>query len=80
MNLSIRGFPADTTEQEIRDALEKFGAKVNSVEIMLSENPDRHLAVVDIDTDRLGIDVIADRINGVVWKGKRLVAQGTLHP
>jgi hypothetical protein len=76
MNIGISGFHPDTTEEEIRTGLEKFGAVVNSVVITPSEDPDRYVATVDIDTDKLGMKVIADKINGKIWKGKRLVAMG----
>ena len=79
MNIGISGFPPDTSEEEIREALEEFGAVVTSVMITPSEDPDRYVATVDIDTDKLGMKVIADKINGTVWKGKRLVAMGYLY-
>ena len=79
MNIGISGFTPDTTEEEIREALEKFGAVVNSVKITASNDPGRFVATVDIDTDKLGMKVIAEKINGTVWKGKRLTATGYLY-
>ena len=79
MNIGISGFPPDTSEEEIREALEEFGAVVTSVMITTSEDPDRYVATVDIDTDKLGMKVIAEKINGTVGKGKRLVAMGYLY-
>ena len=79
MNIGISGFTPDTTEEEIQEALEKFGATVRSVKITTSDDLDRYLATVDIDTDKLGMKVIAEKINGTVWKGKRLAATGYLY-
>jgi len=79
MNIGISGFPPDTSEEEIREALEEFGAVVTSVMITPSEDPDRYVANVNIDTDKLGMKVIADKINGTVWKGKKLAASGYLY-
>ena len=79
MNIGISGFTPNTTEDEIREALEKFGAVVRDVKITPSDDPNRYLATVDIDTDKLGMKVIAEKVNGTVWKGKRLSASGFLY-
>ena len=55
MNIGISGFPPDTTEEEIREALEEFGALVRNVKITTSNDPNNFLATVDIDTDKLGL-------------------------
>ena len=34
--------------------------------------------MVDVDTDETGAKIIAERINGHVWKGKRLRARAYL--
>jgi len=78
MHISISGFPADTGEDEIRTALEAFGATVNAITMEPSDNGKRPLAVVDVDTDETGAKIIAERINGHIWKGKRLLARAYL--
>ncbi len=71
MYISIGGFPEQVTETEIREALERFGAKVSSVTLEPGSG-DYTLALVDVDTDESGAKALAERINGHVWKGKRL--------
>ena len=79
MNLGISGFPPDTTEEEVHEALEKFGAVIQGVIITPSTDPDRYLATVTIDTNRTGIKVLAKKIDGTTWKGKRLSAADFLY-
>jgi len=74
MHISVRGFPSGTSEAEIREPLEELGVKVLDVTIQSSENDDRHLAIIDIDTDEAGCKYLVDRLNGRVWKGQKLVA------
>lgn len=78
MNIGISGFPPDTTEAEIREALENFGAVVNSISIEPSEKEGGYLATVDVDTDETGCKVLAEQINGKLWKGKQLRATAYL--
>ena len=74
MEIIIAGFPPDTTEDEIKEALEGYGAPTLEVKIMESNDPDRYTAAVDVDTDETGCRVLAEKINGTVWKGKKLRA------
>lgn len=78
MHISISGFPADTSEEEIREALEESGATVTKITMEPSDSGKRTLAVVDVDTDETGAKVIAERIDGHVWKGRRLTARAYL--
>ncbi len=71
MHISIGGFPEQVTEAEIREALERFGAKVKSVTLEPGSG-DHTLALVDVETDEPGAKALAERINGYIWKGKRL--------
>jgi hypothetical protein len=78
MHLSISGFPDDTEEEEIRTALEEFGATVNTITMEPSDDGGHTLALVDVDTDDTGAKIIAEKINGRIWKGKRLRARAYL--
>ena len=78
MKIAIGGFPPDTSEAEIRQALEEFGAVVNSVRIETSEVEDKYLATVDVDTDETGARMLAEKIDGKFWKGKVLRANAYL--
>ncbi len=75
MHISISGFPPDTTEQDLREPLEEFGAIVKSIRIEPSDDDHNYLALIDVDTDETGCKVLADRINGHVWKGRKLRAR-----
>lgn len=74
MKIAVRGFPPETTEEEIREALEKYGAVVEKIVIEPAKNPEEYLALIEIDTDETGCQVLADAINGTVWKDRRLRA------
>jgi hypothetical protein len=79
MNIAIRGFPSDTTEDEIRTALEEYGVPVERLTIHPSDDQNRFLAVVSVDTNQAGIKVLAQKINGQVWKGQQLSAEYFLY-
>ena len=76
MHISIRGFSPDTPEQEIRQALEDFGAQVNSITYEASSGEPQ--VIVDVETDRLGAKALAGQIDGRFWKGKKLRARSYL--
>lgn len=74
MKIGIAGFPPDTSEEEITQALKGFGVPVKRVAIEPSKDQDRFLAVVEADVDEAGARVLVDLINNKVWKGKTLRA------
>lgn len=78
MKFVIGGFPPETTEQEIREPLEEFGAVITKVTIQPSEKEDGFLAIVEVDTDETGRKVLAEKINGKMWKGRKLRAPSIL--
>jgi hypothetical protein len=75
MHISISGFLPETTEEELREPLEEFGAVVKGITIEPSEDDHNYMAIVDVDTDEIGCKVLADKINGKVWKGRKLRAR-----
>ena len=75
MKIGIAGFPPDTTEEEIGQALKDFGVPVTHVTIEPSKYPARFLAVIDADVDETGARVLEKLINNKVWKGKTLQAR-----
>jgi hypothetical protein len=79
MNIAIEGFPPETTEDEIGTALAEYGVPVEKLEIHPSKDPNQYLAVVSVDTNEAGIKVLAQKINGQVWKGRRLSAEYFLY-
>lgn len=78
MHISIGGFPPGTTEAEIREPLEEFGAVINEITIQSSEKDGGYIAIVDVDTDETGCKVLAEKINGKLWKGVALRAKSYL--
>ena len=75
MNIRIAGFAQDTTEDEIREALENYGVGVEKITMVPSDNPELHAAVIGVDTDETGCQVIVDKVNSKAWKGRRLEAE-----
>ncbi|UCE89824.1 MAG: hypothetical protein JSW10_03060 [Pseudomonadota bacterium] len=74
MRIMIGGFPPDTTEDEIRKALEDYGVEVKGLSIQTPNNLARYLATVDVDLDKTGCKVLTEKINNRFWKGHRLKA------
>ena len=75
MHISISGFPPETTEDELREPLEEYGAVIKHITIEPSKNKDNYTAIIDVDTDETGCKLLAEKINGHIWKGKRLRAR-----
>jgi len=78
MHIAISNFSPETTIDEIRQALEDFGVSIRDITLENDEDGDHTLALVDVDTDELGAKALAERINGHVWKGRRLRARAYL--
>lgn len=78
MDIAIAGFPAETTEDEIRAALEEYGVVVTSVSIERPEGEGNHLATVGVDLDESGAKVLVRKIDGSFYKGQRLRAENYL--
>jgi len=77
MHISISGFPADVEAHDIQEALENYGAAVTSVTLE-PDSGGHTMAVVDVDTDETGARVLAEKISGRIWQGKRLRARAFL--
>jgi len=78
VHIGVSGFAEDTTVEEVKEALESYGAPIISVEFKESEDPARILALIDVDTNEIGCKVLAEKIDGHVWKGRKLRAQSYL--
>ena len=74
MKIGVGGFDPNTTEDEIRSALERYGAVINNVTIQNSDDPYRYLAIIDVDTNEAGANVLVKNINGHMWKDRQLRA------
>ncbi len=78
MHISVSDFPPGTTEEEVRQVLEAYGVPIRSVTLEGKPDGPHTLAVVDIDTDQTGARALAGRIDGHIWKGRRLRAYAHL--
>ena len=72
MHITISGFPPDTTTEDLRAPLEEFGAKVRDISIQPSKDQSAYMAIVEVDTDKTGAKVLANKIDGKIWRGKKL--------
>jgi len=77
MHISIGGFPEEVDEAQIREALEAYGAEVESVTLE-PDSGGHTLAVVEVATDKTGAKILAEAINGRIWQGHRLRARAFL--
>ncbi|WP_041066868.1 hypothetical protein [Thiolapillus brandeum] len=75
MHISVSGFPPGTTEEELREPLEEFGAVIKSIKIEPSEDDHNQMALINVDTDETGCKILAEKINGRIWKGRKLRAR-----
>ena len=75
MQIAVSGFAPETKQEEISEALENYGVVVNEITIHPSDDPQRFLAVIDVDADETGAQVIIKKIHGNAWKGRRLSAE-----
>jgi hypothetical protein len=77
MHNSIGGFPAEVEEKEIREALAAYGVPITDV-TLAPDSGGHTLALVDVDTDELGAKALAEKLNGHIWRGRRLRARAHL--
>ncbi|WP_456444753.1 hypothetical protein [Thiolapillus sp.] len=75
MHISVSGFPPDTTEEELREPLEEFGAVIKNIKIEPSADDHNYMALINVDTNETGCKILAEKINGRVWKGRKLRAR-----
>lgn len=77
MDILVRFFPNEITEDEILELVEPFGT-VTGVQINTSEFPDRASVLVSMDVSRTEADRIAERLRGLPWRDRTLDAQTML--
>jgi len=75
MNVVIRNLPDDTSEDKIRDLLKEHGVPVTKVTLTNEGDAERHVAVIELDTDRTGADALVSMVDGKFWHGKTLRAR-----
>ena len=75
MNVVIRNLPDDTSEDKIRDLLKEHGVSVTKVILTNEGDAERHVAVIELDTDRTGADALVSMVDGKFWRSKTLRAR-----
>jgi RNA recognition motif-containing protein len=77
MKLWIGNIAPDTSDEELREFLKKYGVDtVASIERVAGDGS-RPAAVVDVAATPEGLMKLTQRLNGMFWKGKTLVVQTT---
>jgi len=76
MKLWMGNIAPDTSEEELRALLEKYGAPaVISVERVTEESSSRPAAIVDVAAETEQLQKLTQRLNGMYWKGRSLTVQ-----
>jgi len=76
MKLWMGNIAPETSEEELRALLEKYGAPaVISVERVTEESSSRPAAIVDVAAATEQMQKLTQRLNGMYWKGRALTVQ-----
>jgi len=76
MKLWMGNIAPETSEEELRALLEKYGAPaVISVERVTEESSSRPAAIVDVAAATEQMQKLTQRLNGMYWKGRSLTVQ-----
>jgi RNA recognition motif-containing protein len=69
----ISNLPPDVTEQELKELFASRGNEsVLDVELDKEGNPDKVAAKVHMDIDSATARIMADKVEGVIFKGRKL--------
>ncbi|MET0107076.1 MAG: RNA-binding protein [Sedimenticola sp.] len=71
MYITVHDIPPDTTEEEVRSLLSRFG-HIENIHLNAEGNPQRVDAWVKMDISRVGAHMVAQRIQGMPYKGQTL--------
>ena len=75
MKLWIGNVPPDTSDEDLRTLLKKYGGvDVTSVE-RVAEDGSRPAVILEVVAGQEAMYKITQRLNGLYWKGKSLTAQ-----
>ncbi len=74
----IGNIAPETGEEEFKTFLEQFG-QITQVTLVTSGSPDVYNAEVEIPVDtRVGAQAIAEKLNGMMWRDRRLEVNNML--
>jgi RNA recognition motif-containing protein len=77
----ITNLPPDVTEEELRQLFAQRGNEsVVNVEFEREGNPDNIIAKVQMDIDSATARIMAEKAQGIVWKGRKISFYVPLNP
>lgn len=79
MTILIENLPSEVDEDEVRSLMQHYG-QVAAVSILRGDPSCRHHScfVSMGEYDKLAHDLVADRVDGLYWKGEQLSAHNLL--
>ena len=76
MKLWLGNIAPETSEEELRALLEKYGVPaVISVQRVSDEKSSRPAAIVEVAAATEQVQKLTQRLNGMYWKGRSLTVQ-----
>ena len=73
MELRIGNLPPGTTEDDVREVLHQL-RDIKTIRITDEGDADNVVAWVDIEGTRAGLQALAKKVNGTMWKERRISA------
>ncbi|HSS63032.1 MAG TPA: RNA-binding protein [Gammaproteobacteria bacterium] len=75
MKMHLSNLPAGTDESDVRSLVEQYG-EVDSIELLGESDSDNLESLVALrEQDRAVVDKLAEKINGLNWKGTKIRAK-----
>lgn len=71
MQLRIGNMPSGVREEEIGELVREY-CQIGGIKIIEEGNPDKVMAYVHVELDRVGANTVAAKIQGRLWKERRL--------
>jgi RNA recognition motif-containing protein len=71
MQIVVRELPHDVTESDVRELVSRYGG-VRNIRLKKEGSEQRATAVVTMEGERSDGEVIASKLNGILWHGRKL--------
>lgn len=71
MLIRIGNMPAGVGKAEVSELIREY-CRIGEIKIIDEGNPDKVMAYVHVDLDRVGANNVAAKIQGRLWKDRRL--------
>jgi RNA recognition motif-containing protein len=75
LKLWIGNIAPETSDDELRELLKKYGAAEISTIERVAEEGSRPAAIVEVVATQEALYKLTQRLNGLFWKGRSLTAQ-----